>query len=279
MEGVVPRNLDEALSLMSSKKYIPVAGGTDLMVRYKRWKNLVPSFPAIPLFISNLRELKGIYKRDDFVVIKAATPLSDIEANKEIPAILREAVSLMAAPGIRNMGTIGGNIGNASPAGDTLPPLYVLDAEVVLLSEKEERVMKIYEFIKGPGKTARKDDEIIYEIRFKIPEITHYYYRKVGTRKANALSKLSFAGIAKVKKDVIEDFRVAFGAVAPTPVRVMEIEKEVIGNKIENLDKSFIENIKRAFGNHIKPIDDQRSTQYYRKTVSLRLLEVFLRSL
>ena len=279
MEGVVPLNLKEALSLMAQKKYIPIAGGTDLMVRYKRWKNLVPRFPKTPLFLSHINELKGIYKSGEYVVIKAATSLSEIEYSEIVPDILREAVKKMAAPGIRNMGTIGGNIGNASPAGDTLPSLYVLDADVILLSESERRCVKIYDFIRGPGKNDLKEDEIIYEIRFKIPKYTHFLYRKVGTRKANALSKLSFIGIAKVENNEISDFRVAFGAVAPTPVRSIEIEEKVIGTNVTKVNKAFIEDIKGAYGLLIRPIDDQRSTAAYRRSVSLRLLETFLKSL
>ncbi len=279
MEGVIPKTLNEALSLMASKNYIPVAGGTDLMVRYKRWKNLTPSFPAAPLFIANLPELRGIYREDDELIIKAATPLSDIEGHSDIPVVLKEAVRLMASPGIRNIGTIGGNVGNASPAGDTLPPLYVLDANVVLLSEKGKRTLRIYEFIKGPGKNDRREDEIIYEIRFKVPEYTHYFYRKVGTRKANALSKLSFAGIAKVENGIIEDFRISLGAVAPFPVRVIEIERKVVGKKTEEIDGQFIDSIKKDYEPYIRPIDDQRSTAYYRKKTSLRLIESFLRAL
>ena len=277
MEGLIPKTLKEALDAISENKFLPIAGGTDLMVRYKRWKNLAPRFPYPPIFIGHLPELSGIERHNDEIVIKAATALSEIERSSIVPSILRNAVSFMAAPGIRNMGTIGGNIVNSSPAGDTLPPLYVLDAKVVLLSRNERRCLYIYDFITGPGKNQRRDDELLYEIRFPVPAHTHEMYRKVGTRKANALSKLSVAAIATLAGRKIEDFRISFGAVAPTPVRVKAIEEKVIGRSISELSEEFINGIAKEYGAWIKPIDDQRSTSLYRKSVSLRLLAEFLR--
>ena len=276
MEGLIPESLNEALDALSKEHLIPVAGGTDLMVRYKRWKNLPPALPYPPLFISQLKELKGIYRENGEIIIKSATELSEIEKSPLVPSILRKAVSQMASPGIRNMGTIGGNIQNASPAGDTLPPLYVLDARVVLLSKNERRCLYIYEFIKGPGKTERLDNEIIYEVRFKIPTHTHEFYRKVGTRKANALSKLSVAALAQLNEDVLEDFRISFGAVAPTPIRRMEIEEKLRGKELSKLDDNLIDEIAHAYEKHINPITDQRSDKTYRKKVTLRLLKAFL---
>ncbi len=276
MEGLIPESLDEALEALSERKFIPIAGGTDLMVRYKRWKNLPPSFPSLPLFIGHIAELSGIEKKDDEIVIKAATLLSEIEQSPLVPSILRKAISQMAAPGIRNMGTIGGNIVNSSPAGDTLPPLYVLDAKVVLLSKNERRCLFIYDFITGPGKNQRRDDELLYEVRFKVPKHTHEMYRKVGTRKANALSKLSVAALASSRDGKIDDFRIGFGAVAPTPVRVKSIEEKVKSRHVSELSDDFINEIVNEYGEWIKPIDDQRSTALYRKTVALRLLRAFL---
>ncbi len=276
MEGLIPKTLKEALDALSKDKYLPVAGGTDLMVRYKRWKNLAPCFPYPPIFIAHLSELTGIEKDGNEIVIKSATLLSEIEKSPLIPSILKKAVSCMAAPGIRNMATIGGNIVNSSPAGDTLPPLYVLDAKVVLLSRNERRCFYIYDFITGPGKNQRRDDELLYEIRFHVPDYTHEMYRKVGTRKANALSKLSVSAIASVIEGKIEDFRISFGAVAPTPVRVKDIEDKVKSKHIFELDEGFINGIVNEYSLWIKPIDDQRSTSLYRKCVSLRLLKEFL---
>lgn len=276
MEGLIPNTLNEALNAMSKEKLIPIAGGTDLMVRYKRWKNLPPELPYPPLFISHLKELKGIERDGDEIIIKSGTSLRDIEKSHIVPSILKKAVSEMAAPAIRNMGTIGGNIQNASPAGDTLPPLYVLDAKVVLLSKDERRCLYIYDFIKGPGKTERRDDELIYEIRFKIPTHTHEYYRKVGTRKANALSKLSIAAVSEIIEDKVVDFRASFGAVAPTPVRRKEIEEKIKGKLLSELDDNFIEEIINGYAKYITPITDQRSDKEYRKKVSLKLLRDFM---
>ncbi len=277
MEGIIPETLEHALFLMAKYDLLPVAGGTDVMVRYKRWKNLVPSLPLPPIFIGHLEELKGIERKEDYIVIKSATSLSDIEKSQVIPSILKEAVSQMAAPAVRNMGTIGGNIANSSPAGDTLPPLYILDAEVVLLSKDGRRCMPVWEFITGPGKNKRQKNEILYEIRFKEPEYTHMQYKKVGTRKANALSKLSFVALANIQNGQVLDIRVAFGAVAPTPIRVKAIEDTLKGRSLNDFSDEFIKSIKERYSNYIKPIDDQRSTALYRKKVSLRLLGQFLK--
>lgn len=279
MEGLIPKTLEEALDALSTRRFIPVAGGTDLMVKYRRGRGIPAYLPYPPLFIGHISELSGIEIQNDEIVIKGATTLSQIHDSPIVPSILRKAVSGMAAPGIRNMGTIGGNIVNSSPAGDTLPPLYVLNAKVVLLSKNERRCIYIYEFIKGPGKNVLREDELLYEVRFYNSLFTHELYRKIGTRKANALSKLSIAGIATVSGEVIEDFRVSFGAVAPTPVRIKSIEERIKSKKISELSDDFIGSVIKEYAPYIRPIDDQRSFSVYRKKVSLRLLGEFLKEI
>jgi len=185
-------------------------------------------------------------------------------------------IAEIASPAIRNLATIGGNICNASPAGDTLPPLYVMNARVVLSSFTSEREMKIMDFIKGPGSTDLKEEELLKEIIIPVEFFNIVFYRKVGTRKANSLSKVSFAGVARLDDGIIKDIRISFGAVAPTPLRAPEIEEEIIGkNKVKIIAK--IPDILEKYARIIRPIDDQRSTARYRKTISLKILEYFLK--
>ncbi len=271
----IPGTLDEALEIRADKKTIVFAGGTDLMVRARVWFGVPSKFDLPVLYIGKLEELKGVSVDGRSIRIGAGTRLSDIAANPDVPEPLRVAVLSMAAPAIRNMGTIGGNICNASPAGDTLPVLYAFDAVLELRSLKGTRELPIRDFITGPGKTALRGDEILTAITFDTPEFDVYEYRKVGTRKANALSKLSFFGLLAFDGNTVADFRAAFGAVAPTVVRQRFIEQKLVGLRREEAHE-VIGDVVESYADFINPIDDQRSTAFYRKQVSLRLLRHFL---
>ena len=270
-----PSTLQDALKIRAGEKTVVFAGGTDLMVRARVWFGVPSRFDLPILYIGNLPELKGITVEGGTVRIRAATSLTDIAEDGRTPEPLRTAILSMAAPAIRNMGTIGGNICNASPAGDTLPVLYAFDAVLTLQSADSQREVLISEFITGPGKTVLRDDEILTEIRFDVPDYDVFVFRKVGTRKANALSKLSFFGMLHFDGDVVGDFRASFGAVAPTVVRSRELEERIIGLS-RNDAKSRIDELLAGYSELIRPIDDQRSTAFYRKNVSLRLLKHFM---
>ncbi len=269
-----PSSFGELLDLISEKELLPFAGGTDLMVRFAGVDG--PVFGKDVVFISHLDELKGITTADGNIVIGASTPISVIEGNMDVPSLVREAVSGIAAPAVRNRGTMGGNICNASPAGDSLPPLYVLGASVRLISNKGERVLKIEDFITGPGRTVRKSDEILKDIIIPLKEWNVTKYRKVGTRAANALTKCSITAAAKVKGGRVDDLSIAFGAVGPVIIRDREIEKKLIGLKTEQVEAE-IDSIVSEYSSVIVPIDDQRSTAVYRKKVCLNLLKDLLK--
>ncbi len=269
-----PDSLNELLALMSDKDLVPFAGGTDLMVRYAGCEG--PEFDRDVVFISQLNELSGINKEGGNIVIGAVTPISIIENNKDTPYLLRKALSGIAAPAVRNRGSMGGNICNASPAGDSLPPLYVLGASVKLVSRRGERILKIEEFVNGPGRTVRKKDEILTEIIIPLKEWNIEKYRKIGTRAANALTKCSITAAAKVKGGRIDDLSIAFGAVGPVIIKDCGIEKKLIGLKIDEIGNQ-ISSILKDYSTIIVPIDDQRSTAVYRKQVCLNLLEDFLK--
>jgi len=271
-----PQNLTEALEIRKNKKAIPFAGGTDLMVGHKRWAGTIPRFVSPVLFIGHLDELKEIIIEGKELHIGSACNLSSILECEYTPLVLKQSISNMASPAIRNVATMGGNICNTSPAGDTLPALYALDAELIVANANRERNIPIDEFITGPGQNTLEDDEILKEIIIPIEQFDVSYHRKVGTRKATALSKLSFIGLARIDDRKIIDIRIAFGAVAPTVVRSEANEDFIIGNNMEELSW-LIPEIIEMYSPQICPIDDQRSTAQYRKAVSLRLLEHFLR--
>ncbi|RTZ92596.1 MAG: molybdopterin dehydrogenase, partial [Deltaproteobacteria bacterium] len=194
-----PATLQEALELRGRAELIPFAGGTDLMVKYHSWTGTLPKFPKDVLFLGHLKELRGIARRDQALHIGAGVTLSEVAAHPETPALLREAVLSIAAPGIRNVATLAGNICNASPAGDSICALTALGASVVLSSAAGTRTVPLTTFITGPGTTVLKPEELLTAVSVPLEEWTIQVFKKVGTRKANALAKLSFSALARVK--------------------------------------------------------------------------------
>ncbi len=278
MKNLIPKTYLETLELLSSGDYRLLAGGTDLMIQRRSWSNMLPKFRKSTLLIFNLQEMKYMFEEDDFLHIGAGTSLEDIKDNDLTPELLVEAINIMASPAIRNMATLGGNIGNASPAGDSLPVLYVLNALIVLESIEAIREVPISDFIVGPGRKSIKSNEIIKEIRIPIKQFTQTKFEKVGGRKADAISKISFAGAVEINNNIIQDFRVSFGAVGPTVVRKKSLENEIIGQTLAEA-KLDVENILKSYEPFITPINDQRSNKEYRKEVALNILESFILTL
>lgn len=277
-EGFKPANLKEALKIRASYPTVLFAGGTDLMVQKARGFRLPPAFPKPLLFITQLSELKNIYVERADLHIGSAVTLNDLLKCEIIPEIMKTIISQMGSLPTRNLATIGGNICNASPAGDILPYLYAMDAYLVLQSYENTRKIKINEFIKGPGKTELKTTEILTEIIIPNKKFEMNYYRKVGTRKGMTLSKCSFLGMADTENLNIIDIRIAFGAVAPTIVRERKIENMLIGCKVTELSGQAYD-IPKNYAKLIKAIDDARSSRKYRENISLSLLEDFLNKL
>jgi len=275
VDGYFPSTFEEALKILNEKDVIIYAGGTDLMVRNKNATSLLPKFNNDLLYIGNLKELKEIKESVDKLEIGATCSLSSLLREKEIPEILKEAIRQIASPAIRNVGTLGGNICNASPAGDTLPVLYALDGKLKLTSKNSSREVYIKDFILGPRKTILEKNEILESIIISKAEFNKLYYQKVGSRKASAISKLSFVGLAQVNDEKIKDIRITLGSVAPKIIRIKEAEDILIGSNINDIEIKILDIIK-MYSKEIVPIDDQRSTAVYRKTVSLRLIQYFL---
>ncbi len=270
-----PDSLREALRLRKEHACLPFAGGTDLMVRFRRWSGVPPAFPRDVLFLSHLSELKKMEVRDGTLIIGAGVTLSALARHPEIPGLLRQAVLSIAAPAVRNMATLTGNVCNASPAGDGTCALYALDARVELTSEGARREVPIMAFITGPGRTVMREDEIVTALRVPLRKTTLHLFRKVGTRRANALSKLSFAAVSRLDAGRVVWLALSFGAVGPTVVRATELEKKMAGLSVSEFRERIPEFV-RAYDAMIAPIDDQRSTAAYRKQVALNLLRDFL---
>ncbi|MGM7724647.1 FAD binding domain-containing protein [Metabacillus sp. Hm71] len=269
--------LDQTLSQLNKENCMIIAGGTDVMVLHKSRRGVPPKIPKPIVFIDHLSELKRVYQNHKDLHIGACCTYSDLLEDPFIPIPLKNAIKTIAAPAIRNRGTLGGNICNASPAGDTLPLLYVYNAKLLLRSVHGDRVVAISDFIQGPRRVQRHHNEILVEIILPsvVEEGSRVVFEKVGNRNADSIAKVSFAGFIRVNDAQIEDVRFSFGAVGPTIVRSIDIEKKLLGKTIPLADGDITQ-IVAAFDKIIKPIDDQRSTALYRKTVALNLLRYFL---
>ncbi len=274
----IPTTLAEALEFISCNETKIISGGTDLMVQRRNWAEIPPKFDKDVIYIFNLKELNYIKKTNSFLRIGATTPVSNVLEHQDTPKLLKEAISTMASPAIRNLATIAGNIANASPAGDTLPIMYLYNAQVKLESKDESRILPINEVILGPRKIALKTNEMITEILIPLDEFDKTSFTKIGGRKADAISKISFAGALNIVEDIVEDFRVCFGAVGPTVVRNVDIENRYRNISLIEL-KTNILNIAKEYDEIIKPIDDQRSTKEYRKQVAHNLLQDFIQNI
>lgn len=277
-----PETLAQAVDTLSVGEHTLFAGGTDLMVHHKARLGLLPSFSKDVVFVDTIKEITQIEDSPHGTGIRigAAATLADIEKSDLVPQILKQAIVKIAAPALRNRATLGGNICNASPAADSLPVLYLLDAKVVLISVNGQRQLPIAGFITGPGKTLLQKGEMLSYIVIPKSDFSQTFYHKVGTRAANALTKLSVVGLAKVEGKLITDCRVAFGAVGPTIVRSLDLEKKVKGQSLKAVQNDeFLLKITELYSPLITPIDDQRSTAEYRHQASINLLKRFLLSL
>lgn len=267
-----PKSLEEIIDILKTEPTIPYAGGTDLMVQYKTYTGLKPNFDIPIMYLKNAKELSYLQAKDDTIEIGTTTSLSDILKCQFVPEILKMAIAELASPSIRNAATIGGNICNASPAGDTLPPLYLLNCKINLISPECERTIPISMFIKGPKQIVMDENELMTSITIDRLENYKNFYRKIGARKANSLSKLSVAAIARVENNILKDIRIAAGAVSPTVVRNKNAENLLID--METLEiKNKIAELMEIYKSEINPIDDQRSTAVYRKETTLKLIE------
>lgn len=271
---VTPTNLPDALELLAREPgvYKPFAGGTDLMVLLEAGKLTHKNY----INIWNLKELRGIEATDSHVTLGALTTYTEIQSHPvlgpEFP-MLCQAASETGGLAIQNRGTLGGNIANASPAADSPPALLVYDAELELLSTSGSRRVAYHAFHTGYKQMNLQPQELL--VRIRLPRSTKnltQYFRKVGTRKAQAISKVCFAATAATDGAHLADVRIALGSVAPIPIRCVKTEAALRGHRLDQLPVLG----KAALTREILPIDDVRSTANYRLKVSLNLLEDFL---
>ena len=272
---VVPASLREALDdLARHPSARPFAGGTDLMVILETGR--LPAGRYVSL--QQCRELLGITAHDDGgVTIGALTTYTEIRHS----ALLARDYPLLAAAAretggvaTQNRGTIGGNIANASPAADTPPVLLVYDAELEIVSAAGSRRVPYADFHRGYKQMDLSAGELIARIHLpRHAEWTRSYYRKVGTRRAQAISKVCCAGVIRVEQGAVQDVRIAVGSVAPTVIRARRSEDALRG---QPLDAGTIAAAERALLSEIAPIDDIRSTARYRARVAGNLLREFL---
>lgn len=271
---VSPANLSEALSLRASGEYHPLAGGTDFMVQLAAD---AAELPAAVLDLSRLAELKGIGTDGYEVTVGALTTYTELRHSPVISArlpALVEAAATIGAAQIQNRGTIGGNICNASPAGDTLPVLLAVDAEFDVGSVRGERSVRADSFWTGYRETALAHDELLLRVRFPVDHSRRTRFRKVGTRAAQAISKVVIALSYRADDGVWRDVRVALGSVAATTMRSAAAEAVLEGSRPS---ESVADEAARALAGEITPIDDVRSTAEYRRSVSARVLHRLLR--
>ena len=277
-ELVAPGSLSAVVSLMAQRpgEWLPIAGGTDVMVQYAAGK--LSSRKLVSLW--NLPELRRIDVSDGEVAIGAGCTYTDL---REHEVVEREFPLLAAAArwtgGIanQNRGTLGGNIVNASPAADSLPALLVYEAELILVSSRGERRFKYVDFHTGYKQTLLAADELIRAI--VLPRcFAGYiaYSRKVGARNAQAIAKVCIAAVGRMMNGAVDDVRIAVGSVAPTPLRLRETERALRGKA---LDAALVQHALDVAKGENHPIDDIRSTAVYRSAVTGNLVAEFLRKL
>ncbi len=269
-----PRDLSEALRRMADERGVwrPFAGGTDLMVLLEAGKLPHRRF----LSIWKLPELRGIEAKPEHVTLGALATYSEIRTSeilsREFPLLCRAAAET-GSVATQNRGTLGGNIANASPAADSPPALLVYDAELELVSTSGSRWVPYHGFWTGYKQTGLRADELICRVR--LPRLTagwHPYYRKVGTRRAQAISKICFAAAATTATGRIADVRIALGSVAPTVLRAIRTEAALRGGK---LTPASLRAAQDVLAREIAPIDDVRSTARYRLRIAQNLLAEF----
>lgn len=272
-------SLEEALAVRAEGNWTPFAGGTDLMVLLEAGK--LPARRFLNLW--NVRELRGITPADGGVRVGALATYTDLLESEIITAgypLVCAAARETGAVAIQNRGTVGGNIANASPAADLPPALLVYDAELELASTRGVRRVKYSSFHQGYKMMDLAPDELIVCVILPgTAPPSRQSYRKVGTRRAQAISKVCFAGVVYLdaREDggaaTIRDVRIAIGSVAPTVVRARATETVLRGS---TPSAGTFAAARAALNQDISPIDDIRSTASYRLTVAGNLLEEFL---
>ncbi len=274
-EIVAPGSLRAVVSLLADgpAKWLPIAGGTDVMVQYAAGN--LPSRKLVSVW--NLPELRRIAITANEILVGAACTYTDLRCHdivrQEFP-LLHSAARWTGGIANQNRGTIGGNIVNASPAADSLPALLVYEAELIVVSVRGERRLPYASFHTGYRKTLLATDELVQAVCLPRRFVRYFSHaRKVGARNSQAISKVCIAALGLLARGVIEDVHIALGSVAPVPLRLRETEQAVKG---KSLDSDLLFLAKNAAAAEIRAIDDIRSTARYRSAVAGNLVAEFL---
>jgi CO/xanthine dehydrogenase FAD-binding subunit len=277
-ELIAPGTLQAVVSLLADEpgQWLPVAGGTDVMVQYAAGK--LPARKLVSIW--NLSELQGIEILPDKIRIGAGCTYTELREHnviaKELPCLV-SAAGWTGGVANQNRGTLGGNIVNASPAADSLPALLAYEAELILVSVRGERRVPYLGFHTGYKKMNLAPDELIRAVSLvrKFSGYLHYA-RKVGARDAQAISKVCVAALGRLRGGMVEEVRMALGSVAPVPLRLTEMEQSMKGKPIE---PELVQLARKTVTAAIQPIDDIRSTAKYRAAVAGNLVAEFLEQL
>jgi len=274
----VPATLADALATLAAEPRVwtPIAGGTDLMVVYNAGHLKATRF----LDLSRLSELRGIVEDAtslNFGSLATFTDLRECRAvHQHFPNLVKSA-RVTGALAIQNRGTLGGNIANASPAADTPPSLLAYGAELELVSIRGRRRVPYDRFHLGYKQMDLQPDELVARILVPKPVgRSFHYFRKVGTRQAQAISKTCLAAYARIEDGCVAELRIGLGSVAPAPVRARHAEAAVLGQPLAALS---IAAAREALLGDMSPIDDIRATAHYRSVVTQNLLRQMLREL
>ena len=264
---VRPKDLSEALHYLREGGK-PLAGGTDLLVAVRKGTES----PNLLVYVGELPELRVLREEREGLEVGAALTHAELlahPATERFP-ILRSVLQTIGSPAIRAMGTLGGNIVTASPAGDSLVALYLLEARVRLVSEEGERELPIWEFIVGPRKTALRPGELVRSVF--LPWLSgepRSFFRKVGRRRALIIAIASLGALVWVRDGRVERARLALGSVAPTVIRPKEVEEAVVGRPVS---PEAWEDLVPRLSAATHPISDLRASADYRRKVAGRLL-------
>ncbi len=262
---VAPQSEERLIEELKDEDTYIMSGGTDLLVKIRIGKIK----PKKIVSISKIPTLHFIEEKDDELVVGASITHSELleyaPLKREFP-ILFDAIYTVGSPQIRNRGTLVGNVTNASPAGDGLLALYLLDAKVEISNGK---LVKIEDFITGPSKTILKKGEYVRAIHIPKDKWDIHYFEKIGQRNAMTISIVSVGWLIKCNGEVVKEMRMAFGSVAPTVIRLKDVEEFA---KEKKIDKTFVDKISRMIEKDVKPIDDVRASASYRKKVSSNIV-------
>ena len=277
-ELIAASSLPEVLAQLGSASgaWTPIAGGTELMVAHAAGRLNIPKL----ISVWGLPELGFIRVNDDFISIGGGVTFGQIRSHPAIEVdfpLLSRAASWIGSIANQNRATLAGNIVNGSPAADAPPALLVYDAEIELISQRGSRRLPYSHFHLGYKQSVLEPDELVLALHLPRRFAKHaQYLRKVGTRKAMAITKVALAGTAVVDDGSVAEIRLAAASVADRPVRMTAAETALLGKKLSFETRRAV---RKALLNEVRPIDDIRSTAEYRRHVAANLLDEFLNEL